>query len=269
MFRLAPIVFVCLSGSLIVADDAESAVRQQRLAAMRQRAEALRLKIGEKPERLRVGKEPLFRYSDPVGTTTDGTQWLWTQAERPIAAACLFNDSREGFQWNYELVSLSDSSLFVDGRPGWSWRPMANQRRWTVVTEPEPESTEPKRLVQMKTLLLPFRAVGAYQAGESTQMRLLPRPVHRYRCPEENIEYGAMFLFAVGTNPEVLVQVEVVSGTDRSWRISFARMSAAALKVTRDEKTVWEAERVREWNPRHEYFSHYGPDRGDVDQEKP
>lgn len=268
MLRLAPTVFVCLSGSLIVADDAETAVRQQRLAAMRQRAEALQLKIGEKPELLRVGKEPLFRYSDPVGTTTDGTLWLWTQAERPIAAACLFNDSREGFQWNYELVSLSDSALFVDGRPGWNWRPVANQRRWIVVTEPEPEDTEPKRLVQMKTLLSPFRAVGAYQAGERTQMRLLPRPVHRYRCPEEKIEDGAMFLFAVGTNPEVLVQVEVISGANRSWRIGFARMTAGDVKVTRDEQTAWEAEGVREWNPRYEYFSYYGVDRGDVAPDK-
>lgn len=269
MFRVMSFILLCLIGSPLLADEPETAVRQQRLAAMRQRAEALRLKIGEKPELLRVGKEPLFRYSDPTTTTTDGTLWLWTQAERPIAAACLFNDSREGFQWNYELASLIDSPLFVDGRPGWSWRPVANQRKWIIVTEPEPARTEPKRLVQMKALLSPFRAVGAYQDGERTQMRLLPRPVHRYRCPEEKIEDGAMFLFAVGTNPEVLVQIEAISGTDRSWRIGFARMSAGDVKVTRDEQTVWEVDGVRAWDPRHDYYSYYGVDRGDVEQEKP
>ena len=262
MLRIAPLIVFCLSGSLIVADDTESAARQERLAAMRQRAEALQLKIGERPELRRVGKEPLFRYSDAARTTTDGTLWLWTQAERPIAAACLFNDSREGFQWNYELVSLSDSALFVDGRPGWNWRPAANPRNWIVVTEPEPARSEPARLLQMKSLLAQFRA-DEDQDGDLSQLRLLPRPAHRYRCPDEKIEDGAMFLFAFGTNPEVLVQIEALVDVDRSWRISFARMSAAALKVTRDEKTVWEAERVREWNPRHDYFSHYGPDRGD------
>ena len=265
---LATILVSCLSGSLILADDTESAARQARLAAMRQRAETLQLKVGERPELLRTGKEPLFRYSDPVGTTTDGTLWLWTQAERPIAAACLFNDSREGFQWNYELVSLSDSALFVDGRPGWNWRPVANQRRWIVVTEPEPADTGAKRLVQMKTLLAQFRAGGAYQAGDHTQMRLLPRPVYRYHCPDQKIEDGAMFLFAIGTNPEVLVQVEAIARADRSWRIGFARMTAADVKVARDELTVWEVEGVREWNPRHDYFSHYGPDRGDVAPDK-
>jgi hypothetical protein len=262
MFRAAALIAFCLSGSLIIADDADAVARQERLAAMRKRAEALRLKIGDQPDLRRVGKEPLFRYSDAVGTTTDGTLWLWTQAERPIAAACLFNDSREGFQWNYELVSLSDSALFVDGRPGWNWRPVANKRKWILVTEPEPAGSEPARLVQMKSLLSQFRAEEAIDRN-LTQLRLLPRPVHRYRCPDEKIEDGAMFLFAGGTNPEVLVQVEALSGADRSWRIGFARMSAADVKVVRDERTVWEAEGVRAWDPRHEYFSHYGPDRGD------
>lgn len=267
MFRIAPIVVFCLSGSLIVADDTESAARQERLAAMRKRAEALQLKVGERPELWRVGKEPLFRYSDAVGTTTDGTLWLWTQAERPIAAACLFNDSREGFQWNYELVSLSDSALFVDGRPGWNWRPVANKRKWILVTEPEPARSEPARLAQMKSLLSEFRAEEAID-GNLTQLRLLPRPVHRYRCLDEKIEDGAIFLFAGGTNPEVLVQVEALSGADRSWRVGFARMSAADLKVTRADQTVWAADGVRAWDPRHEYFSHYGPDRGVGDQAK-
>ena len=262
MLRVATIIVLCLNGSLLVADDTETAARQERLAAMRQRAEALQLKIGEKPELRRVGKEPLFRYSDPARTTTDGTLWLWTQAERPIAAACLFNDSRDGFQWNYELASLSDSALFVDGRPGWNWRPKANLRKWIRIADPEPARTEAARLAQMKTLLLKFRAEEV-QEGDLAQLRFLPRPVHRYRCPDEKIEDGALFLFAFGTNPEVLVQIEAVTGNDRTWQISFARMTAARLKVIRDEQTVWEVEQVRQWDPRHDYYSHYGADRGD------
>ena len=267
MHRLVGVIVVCLSSSLIAADDAESVARQERLRSMRQRAEALQLKIGERPELRRVGKEPLFRYSDSARTTTDGTLWLWTQVERPVAALCLFNDSREGFQWNYELVSLSDSALFVDGRPGWNWRPVVKPRSWILVSEPEPAGSEPTRLLQMKTLLSQFRAEED-QDGDQSQLRLLPRPVYRYRCPDEKVEDGAMFLFAYGTNPEVLVQVEALAEANRSWRVAFARMSAAHLKVTRGDQTVWAAERPRQWNPQHEYFSHYGPDRGDGDQEK-
>ena len=90
--------FFLLSGSLVVADDSDSAARQARLAAMRQRAEALQLKVGERPELRRVGKEPLFRYSDAARTTTDGTLWLWTQAERPIAARATRHPQRPRFR---------------------------------------------------------------------------------------------------------------------------------------------------------------------------
>ncbi len=266
MLRIATIVVLCLNGSLLIADDAETATSQQRMAGMRQRAEALQLKIGGTAERLRVGKEPALRYSEPTGTTTDGTLWLWTQAERPIAVASLFNTPQEGFQWNYELVSLTDSALFVDGRPGWNWRPTANVRKWIIVTEPEPARSEVARLVQMKELLAKFHAEEDLD-GNVRQLRLLPRPIYRYRCPDEKIEDGAMFAFVFGTNPEALVQIEALADINRSWRISFARMASPALKVTRDEKAVWDAERVRSWNPQHEYFSHYGQDRGEVDRE--
>lgn len=259
MLRLAPIIVFCLCGSLIVADDTETAARQERLAAMRRRAEALQLKIGEQPDRHRVGKEPLFRYSDAARTTTDGTLWLWTQNECPVAATCLFNDSRDGFQWNYELVSLKESPLVVDGRTGWNWRPDKLQRRWISFAEPIPAQAGPARLGQMKALVSQFRAEEDLD-GDVTQLRLLPSPVYRYRSPADKIEDGALFLFVFGTNPEVIAQIETLTDRNRTWRVGFARLTAARISVFREKEKVWEADRVREWNPRHDYFSHYGPD---------
>jgi hypothetical protein len=180
MNRTGPLIAFCLIGSLLAADDTETTARQTRLVAMRQRAEALKLKVSGKPELRRVEKEPLFRYSDATRTTTDGTLWLWTEAGRPLAAACLFNDTREGFQWNYECVSLSDSALFLDGRPGWNWRPVSKPRHWIRVTDPEPARSEAARLLQMKALLAQFHA-DADEDGNVSQLRLLPRQVHRYR----------------------------------------------------------------------------------------
>ena len=263
IFRLAPMILCCLSGSLIAAD--EPASPAEKMLAMRQRAEALQLRIGDQKDLRRVGKQPLLRYNDPARTTTDGTLWLWTQNERPVAAVCLFNDSRDGFQWNYELVSLCDSALVVNGRPGWGWKPDENKRTRIHVTEPAPAESESARLIQMKELLTQFQAEEDLD-GQRTQLRLLPRPVHRYRCADAKIEDGGMFLYVFGTNPEVLTQIEALS--DRTWQISFARCSSAALKVMRGEKAVWEADRVREWNPTHEYFSHYGPDRGENEASK-
>jgi hypothetical protein len=114
-------------------------------------------------------------------------------------------------------------------------------------------------LLQMKSLLSRFHAEEDIN-GDQTQLRLLPRPVYRYRAPN-GIEDGALFLFSFGTNPEVIVQIEAVSNNERHWQVGFARLSAARLRVFRGDDKIWDADDIREWNPRHEYFSHYGPDR--------
>lgn len=253
-------VVLSLSPSLLLADDAETA-RQERLAAMRRRAEALDLRIGERPELRRVRAEPLLRYSDSARTTTDGTLWLWERDGRPVAATCLFNDSREGFEWNYELVAMCDDALVVDGRRDWTWKPKARQRPVVRIESPAPATTESARLLQMKSLVTQLRADEDHM-GDVVQLRLLPRPVHRYRAPADNIEDGAIFLFAFGTNPEILVQIEAFTGNERVWQIRCARMSSASLNVFQGDKKIWSADHVLSWNVTHEYFSHYGPDDG-------
>ena len=157
------------------------------------------------------------------------------------------------------MVSMSDDPMIVDGRPGWNWTPMARKHPWIRIDEPIPANTEPARLLQMKAVLDRFRA-EEINDGDKSQLRLLPRRVHRYQASADNIEDGAIFLFASGTNPEILVQIESVLAADRHWQVGFARMSASSLSVFRDDKIVWEADRIRNWDPRHEYYSHYGPD---------
>src|SRR5579871_1697911 len=207
MHRAVP-MFVCLIlCSSVLADDQEAAARKMKLAEMSKRAEALQLRFGPDSNLLRVRTEPLLRYSDATITTTDGTLWLWERDGRPAAATCLFNDSREGFQWNFELVAMCDDSFAVNGRPGWNWTPTTRKRLWLRMDEPIPAETEPARLLQMKTLLEPFHAEEDHD-GNKLQLRLLPRRVHRYRSPTAGVEDGALFLFVAGTNPEVIVQIE-------------------------------------------------------------
>lgn len=260
--RIRDMLLIVMSSVICSSNFAdETDLRAQTLTGMRSRAHALRLRIGDQKERLQVGPQPLFRYNDPARTTTDGTLWLWTQDERPVAIACLFNDSREGFQWNYELVTLSDAALNVDGRPGWSWNPTGNVRRRLSISKPEPVESEALRLTQMKKLLGEIRAEETLEQ-EKVELRVLPRPIYRYRCEKDKIEDGALFLFAYGTNPEVVVDIQALS--DHTWRIGFGRLTSAEVQVTHEGKLVWTAERVKQWNPKHEYFSYYGPDRDDA-----
>ncbi|MBW3542295.1 MAG: hypothetical protein KY476_18665 [Planctomycetes bacterium] len=243
-------------GAAFAGDDTGNAAR---LDAMSRRALSLQLAFEEEQDRLNVNREPLFRYSAPNRSTTDGTLWAWTKAGRPIALACLFLDPREGFDWNYELVSLSDRAFVVSGRPGWSWKPQGVRRLWQALDGPRPAGSEAARLVQMKSITRSLQ-VSEDLDGDVVQLRLLPRPVLRYQASDEGVVDGTMFLFVYGTNPEVAVLVEATGDEKEPWRLAFARLGAAELTVRRNGQTLWQAERVREWLPTRPYFSQYGPD---------
>ncbi len=258
MWRALLLIIVCWPHYAVLADDPADAARQERLTAMRRRAETLQLGLNGKTDKVRVQAEPIFRYNDPARTTTDGTLWLWCKEERPLAVLCLFMDDREDFAWNYELVSLTNESVRVDGRPGWHWQPQEAVRPEIKLTQPKISSSSNARLGQMKAIASLFRAEEDLD-GNAIQLRLLARPAHRYRSEKQGVEDGAIFLFAYGTNPEVVAQVE--ARTDGSWRLYFARLTAAEARVFRDDDKVWSAARVRVWDRQHEYFSHYGPDR--------
>lgn len=249
----------------LAAQDAVAPKTDAKLDAMRQRAESLKLTIEGQPEVNRVKPVPLLRYNDPTITTTDGTLWLWEVRNRPVAALCLFMDSRDGFQWNYELVALSDDAFRVEGRALWNWQPKNPNRGWQSLENPIPAETPNQRLSQMKTIAAMFEGEESVE-NRLNRMRMLPRPVHRYSAPETGVVDGAIFLLAIGTNPEVLVQVEALKDKPQPWRVGFARMSAAELTVRCHEASVWTAAPILKWNPRDEYFSHYGPDREPVEQ---
>lgn len=253
-------LFVAAGARSFAADPVAPPERDARLDAMRQRAESLNFRLGTDPENHRVKPVPLLRYNDPTNTTTDGTLWLWEVKNRPAAALCLFMDSREGFQWNYELVALSNGPSHVEDRRRWKWNPQKADRGWQTIADLIPAETASQRLTQMKTLAARFDGEEKIDGG-ANRMRLLPRPVHRYSAPDDGVLDGALFLLVIGTNPEVLVQVETVKSMPSLWRVGFARLSAAELTVREDDHVVWNAPRILHWDPSHEYFSHYGPDR--------
>lgn len=230
-----------------------------RLDAMRDRARSLQLAFEDRPEQITVEPAPVFRYSAPERTTTDGTLWVWMHNGRPVALLCLFLDPREGFSWNYELVSLTEQPFRVSGRPGWSWRPARRRQLWQPMSGPAPAATGRARLLQMRSVIRGLSATEDLD-GETIQLRLLPSPVLRYEPSEDSTADGAIFLFAYGTNPEVAVQIEATGDAEQPWRIAFARLGAAELKVMHDGTAIWKAERMQERLATRPYFSHYGPD---------
>ncbi|QEF97579.1 hypothetical protein Mal15_16200 [Stieleria maiorica] len=77
-------------------------------------------------------------------------------------------------------------------------------------------------------------------------LRLLPKPIFRFG--NSNVKTGgdavdgAIFVFAQGNDPEILLIIEATLAEGQPvWRYAFARASSAKLSAAFDGETVWTA----------------------------
>ena len=64
----------------------------------------------------------------------------------------------------------------------------------------------------------------------------MPQPIDRYLINQDKGSHGAIFAFANGTNPEVLLFLE---SDDNGWRYGLSRMCGAEPTVKFDNNVVW------------------------------
>ena len=241
----------------------------ERLEEMTARANLLRAKFADDDARpLELVPQPVLRYSDAARRDTDGTMWVFAERERPVALVCLFIKPDRFREWNYEFVSLVDETLKVSGRPRWSWTPRKQSRTWTKLKD-KVTGRAAGRTQQMRAIARQMQASEILDK-EPYQLRLLNQPVYRYSDESLAIEDGAIFVYAYGTNPEVLMQIEARHGPGdgASWFVSFARLTAAAATVERAGETLWNvdpvplptAPGVGGFQPTDPYYSWFGPD---------
>jgi hypothetical protein len=236
----------------------------ENLQAMTTRAKLLRAEFADEsdPQPLSLVEKPLLRYDAPAGIEVDGTLWLWTRDEKPVATVCVFLGRPPAARWTYELSSLSNRPLRVTGRPGWRWQPKEQERNWLDLTGDVPD-TPVARLSQMRSLAREFDGSEKVE-GESAPLRLMPQPVYRYAHADSGVIDGALFALAYGTNPEVLIQIEARrndAGNDR-WLASFGRVGGGETTVRHGEKIMWHVEEIR-WfahDPQTPYYSAWGAD---------
>ena len=93
----------------------------------------------------------------------------------------------------------------------------------------------------MKVLVRRFSASERGGDDQTYELRLLPQPIHRYADPDKEIIDGALFVFANGTNPEVIAVLECqTTGTgDPVWKYGFAPLTTAPATARLDDDVVW------------------------------
>lgn len=249
---LAPVVTLLVSAALAQADpatagDDPSRDASERLAEMKEAAASyLVYWPGLESSPLKLIEEPVLRYSDNVTQVPDGSLYVWTHEGRPEAVVCIWYHP-DGRRY-HEFQSLSEEPLVAQAEGTVWWNPTEPGIDFREIADAElPAAGERQRLLQMRNLARRFTAAVSDGKYGRQELRLLSQPVYRYGDPEGMILDGAIFAFAKGTNPEILVLLEARKGADGSarWHFAPARMSSRKCEVQYRGKQVWDVPQTR------------------------
>ncbi len=236
--------------------------RAERLAEMKQIAGSFQAAAidGGTRTSAAMAHDALYRWNDPTREFSDGALWFWKSAGRPIGVVAIElypqNDAF-GTVWALEFTSLSTGPIEVEGGEHFDMRyadlhpPRADGRlRWSPVKggiafreipdAPVPANTEAERFRQMRDMVTRFSAREVFQSQEYT-LRLISHPIDRYVDAASGLVDGEVFLYANGTNPEVLLMIEARRPGEGlpSWSYAAAPLARAEITLGVDRKDVW------------------------------
>ena len=255
---MAPATIVILAAFI-----SQTAKIDEQLEFMKAEAAAYQFKKGsDSAEPLRFRADPAFRLGNqPADDVEDGAIFFWLGEDgRPEASLQIFlvknADAPKGL-WAHEFNSLSTVSLVGTrrGRPSWSPnQPGLEYHRLSDV--PKPAATSAVRARQMRGIMQDFHVNDYFKDNAWSDLRLLPTPIARYGKEGSAVIDGALFAFAIGTDPEACVFLEVRKGKEGpEWFYAMGPLTCFSVKGSYKKKGVWDLPRRRpDGNPKAPYY---------------
>jgi hypothetical protein len=208
---------------------------------------------------------PVIRWRNAArGQEGEAMMVVWALNGRPIAMASIY--PWEG-KMCHEFDSLSrESKLIARAGDRVIWSPeKAGVEFKAVPRAPKAAKTAPERLRQMKVIAEGYKAtMTGWQGDNSDQeaLRLLPRPLYRYdldnaKEQDPNLLDGALFAYAQGTDPEVVLVLEAIGTADKAeWQCALVRATSGGLEVKAGDEVVWTAQKhPANHNPKLPHFT--------------
>jgi hypothetical protein len=221
--------------------------RAAHLAQMKAVAGSIRLLADAQDAKSAVElvEEPVLRYTDNTRENGESSLWVWSAGGRPAAVLAVefYPKPPRGPRWLAEIASLSESRIAAQRGEDLNWGARSPGLAWIALADADPPAEKPlRRLAQMKALCRAFTAHESAVVEGRVQLRQLASPLVRYQDKASGILDGAIFAFANGTNPEVLVVLEAhgAEGAAPRWRAAFAQMTGGAVAVEQDGKEIWQ-----------------------------
>ena len=155
-----------------------------RLVIMRQSLVVLNVHpIDDRGASFRLQPEPIFRFTNPVGSSVDGAIFFWLgENDRPEAAVQVSFSRLDG-RWFQEFVSLSPVPLIAESTPPPPWRGL---RRAASSSSPCPAA--PQARGDRRAAAPPDACPG----GGFRRPRQLPGPVLAAAPPARRSRWHAM-----------------------------------------------------------------------------
>ncbi len=206
-------------------------------------AKLYRIRSGKKS--LRLNDRPLLNWTNPQRLSEQGALFVWFDGPLPAVIGTFFTYVYEGeVRAKHELQSVADSPLQAtfDGKVAWTPSKAGVQWKDIDVGRP-PADSRAANLTQMRSLARRFSVRMTDPEDEVSDLRLLPRPLLRFAAPDQNVWDGALFSFAVATDPEAFLLVRVSGEPNaKKWQYAFARFNNNQIEATLDGNSVWKVE---------------------------
>jgi len=242
-------------------DDAAKAALEQFVADAKAYTITMR---DAKESRLELSPQPLLHWANPARNGEDGAVFVWLKDGRPEAIGSVFEfPVRGSVVRKHAFHSLSESPLLAQFEQVEVWAPKTAGLKFAPVSDAEePADTPRRRLSQMRDLARQFTLDLVDIRESKSELRLLTQPLVRYEPKAGRAQDGAIFAFAIGTDPEALLLLESrKSGDTHRWEFAFARFHFVTITARHNGAQVWKVEPDREM-----YNTVFG--RGDPQREK-
>ena len=225
--------------------EADRKEEDHRRDAVGREARSFKLSVdGEKTD-VTLIEEPVLRWGNGIRGATNGGTFLWTAKGQPVATCCIWWSDPRTVCLTFGSLTEKPIRAEKQGRTIWhSTKPGLEYR--DVPDAPAVARSATTRLTQLRNIARDFSAVLVYGSQGTEELRLLPQPLYRYPGDDSAIKDGAVFAFVTGTDPELILQIEAVSGDDDAlrWRYAATRRTSGALRLSHNDNVVWTCSRT-------------------------
>jgi len=211
------------------------------METLARRTQVVVLKDGkEVPAVLRA--DPLMKYGDEFRKIKESTLWVWMDGQQPVAfqkiEVNVWNGPENPF-WTFCVSSTTEQQLKIS----WPFHPES------FLTEPVSFADldgidvnthhETTFKLQLRSLMRDVSVIEG-TGNKTEEIRLLPQPLLSMADPDHGV-HGAVFGYAVGTNPDALVIMRTVNDAGGSPRLQcgVAQMTSAALSARFRETEIY------------------------------